>query len=368
MKKAFWGLVATIVASSCSHTEKNEIIEPENLDSEIFISDSLLRKPVRIVAYDESVVISNDSKSDSMLDVYDRNGNLINTLIANGNGPGEIHWISSLQYSKPDNAIYVTDYYKKRLYRIDDFAGENPTMTEVFSYIDPGYDESEPWNNTCSIAIKSEIAKLADGRFIANNKQSAGMFAIFDSQGKLISVEYPYPDKSKVDEKLSDWAHCGIYNPEIHVSPDGKRAALTISEGIIRIFIDLENGKTEYVSMEEAYPNDIFVIEAGTPWAQGAHTRKSKFYDITNSAGNENVYILTFDGKTGEEIDELDFTKDTKKWGMDEVRVFDYSGNLKRILHLDHSVEAIAVTPDEKYLYGLTESSEQGFAILRFKL
>lgn len=68
------------------------------------------------------------------------------------------------------------------------------------------------------------------------------------------------------------------------------------------------------------------------------------------------------------DIRETEFFKDSKVYGSNTVKVYDRKGNHVKTITLDRWATELAVSPDDKYLYTLTESSEDGYTVLRYAL
>ena len=108
-------------------------------------------------------------------------------------------------------------------------------------------------------------------------------------------------------------------------------------------------------------------MNAGSDYVQGIFTDKSMLYSQDLTLSNEHVFQL-YIGLSDAEMRNTDFFRDTHRSGTRQVNVYDRQGNLCRKISLDHCVTHIAVTPDEKYLYALTESSTDGYTVLRYEL
>ena len=86
----------------------------------------------------------------------------------------------------------------------------------------------------------------------------------------------------------------------------------------------------------------------------------------TNSCNTDNyIYILAENQNAEQHNKSAD--NGTRKYKLKNLLVYDYSGELVGNVILDHFICGIAVSDDDKYLYGLTEIEDE-FYIVRYDL
>lgn len=331
----------------------------ELIDGDEFINDSLLIKPISLCVVDGGIAVANFKSSDSLVSIYDNNGKLIRNLMPQGDGPKEAIWVSNLQYHEPTKTLYLSDLGKNAIFGVKGYASANPDINELFSYTST--------SDADSLSLTGKIGLLNNGQFIAANGTTSGMLAVFDRNGHNISFTGQYPDKNKVDERLTDWANIQLYYPYLGVSPDGSFATACYDCADVRIFINEKDGDLDYKYFEDACPNDIYIIQSGPDFVQGATTGKTKMYTQDISLSNDNAYILYL-GMSNDDLKESEFYKDTKQHGSNIVHVYDREGNHVKTLKLDKYAKSLAVSENDKYLYILTESSETGFSVIRYEI
>ena len=366
MKKIF-AIVTSIVVfltafsfASCSgKADGSREIEKDSLISEVFMVDSMMQSPISITVTDKAIVMANSSANDTLLCVYSLDGAFESQLMPKGAGPREALWIPSIQYSSADRTIYAPDLKKQSIFHISDYGTASPVVETVLSYITQSESDS--------IILQGQIVRMANGLFIAANTTQRGMIAEFDSSGNPIATRVPFPDKSRIDATLTDWANTNLYYPNLKVSPDGKFAVSLYDMSDMGIFMTVDGEELNYKVVDGASPNDIYVAQSGSDLVQGFATKKTRLYTQDLTLSDKYAYQLYID-MTKEEIADTDFFKDTKRNGAKTVRVFDREGNCVKKIYLDNWVKYVAVSPDDRYLYALTESSEYGFTLLRYAL
>lgn len=355
-------IILLITAVGCNKPSAiNEVpTEPESVSiaAEIFMVDSLLGKPISMTVTDNELIVAEDNTNDTLVSVYSLDGVPMNRFLVKGSGPGAALWVPNVQYSRRDQSLYVPDLMKNTMLHIVNYRDGSPQIEKVFDYDSSKND---------SILLSGRIGKMSDGTYLAANGTCAGMVALFAADGSQICTDIAYPDKSKVDDKLTDAANAMLYQSILRVSPDGDFGALFSNSADFRIFANLNNGKINLVSFEDAYPNDIYVIQFDAENAQGASTSKTKYYTLDLSLSNEYAYELHI-GMADKDIRETEFFKDAKVYGSNTVRVYDRKGNHVKTITLDRWATVLAVSPDDSYLYTLTQSSEDGYTVLRYEL
>ncbi len=353
------------VNTSCAQNSHDKPIEIEQLTSEVFMNEEELQTPMSLTATDKGLAIVNTNKTDNLIDVYDKTGKLRSSFLVKGEGPKEAMRISNIQYIEKDKSLCAMDSYRNTILNmtgsIENGYEVEPTLTLKKNTNDNALDVSS------GIIYTNAFGQLANGNIIVSNGTVAGMLAIVNGNGDLIKTIVPYPDKNLVNEQLTDWANIQLYYPYIRVSPNGKFAVAAYTEADVRTFMNIDKDSVAYNVYIDSYPNDLYIQESGPDFVQAFYTSESYSYTQDLSLSNNYAYQL-YIGLKQNEIRELDIYKDTRRSSSNTVKVFDKNGSLRRILNLDKWVQAIAVTPDDKYLYALGESSADGYYILKYEL
>lgn len=340
--------------------------EEVQLIGKTFLTDEYLDAPASLTVTENGLIIVNLSTTDTLANFFSDKGELLSKFLLKGQGPEEFTSLYYLQYDGVNKVFYGADPEKSVLYRISLNDINNPEIKEVATVgkveTDNAIDVNEVEN-----ALYYHMGQMDTGEILAANATTSGMAALYDSDGKFKQGLIPYPDKSKIDENLTDWANINLYYPTLRISPDGKKAAMTYSRADIRLFFQETPDSLEYKIYEDAYPNDIHIEQTGPDFVQGFGTKDTKTYSLDLSLSNKYAYQLYY-GLSSAEARETEFLKDTGKYGSDIVKVYDLDGKLVKTLKLDKCVEAIGISPDDKTLYAITESSDSGYTILKYEL
>lgn len=366
MYRNLFCLVAVIGLMLVGCTEKasqNALSEPEKvcLESIEFINDSLLEKPKSLVVTDDAIVLGNSATmNDSLISIFNLNGDFVRSCMPHGPGPMEVRDISGIQYSESDNCIYVTDLqlYDYKIFRVSDYLKPSMAIEDVFSYSAVNND---------SIMLFQGAIRLSNGQIVAGNANPAGMLVIFDKDGNPLRLFGHVPDKSLIDDKLSDFGNSTIYHPYIAVNPKGDFAAIYYDVSDMRLIINVIDNKADFNFVKGEAATGIYPSEVAPGVCVGATTEKTFWHTQGLSLSNNYMYQL-YIGLTREDLGNTDFFKDAKHFGANTVRVYDRKGNHVKTITLDRWATALAVSPDDSYLYTLTQSSEDGYTVLRYEL
>lgn len=353
-------------ACSCGNNADQETIEDSFPESVTLIDDEQLKAPIFITATESGIAVVNKDIADTLVDVFNKKGEMISRFLTQGNGPDEVLKLLQLQYDLNNGTFYAIDYKNSSILKVDNWSINSPQISKLAKFETPNNQDAIDVNAT-EYLIAYSMGVMNGGEIVTTNATNSGMLAVFNNDLQLKDVIVPYPDKNKTNPKLTDWANIELYKPNVNVSPDGKFAMVDASVADVRIFLTYKGDSIAYKKFEDVYPNDIYIIQSGADFVQGAITPKSKIHALSTSLSNNLAYQL-YSGATVEEMNASEFTKDTRQYGSNLVRVFDKEGRLARNIHLDQMAKAIAVSPDDSTLYTLTESSQFGNRILKYEL
>lgn len=351
MKKVIFYLFLLVLLCSCLNNKK-QLATVQNLHSEVFLTDEELNTPYWICITDEYVVLAN-TKSDTMLDVYNLRGEKVNQFMPHGEGPNEALHLMGIQFDALHKCIYVQDGSKNTTFKIatSDLALENPGI-ETFLQIQT--------DKNSNFILGDWWVYTKDDRFLGANATMDGMIVSFDKNQDNIKYYELYPDKKNVNENLTDIAHIMLYQSYGAVNPQMDKVAIEYHGADILGFIQVQKDSLHAKFNKKALPNDIYVIQSGSDFVQGAFTGESIAYYSAIAATNDYVYAL-WKGKKNKDC-EKGFTRSSC------IKVYDWEGNYVSELHLDTDIYQFAISPDNQYLFALTSSSETGYSLLKYKL
>lgn len=200
---------------------------------------------------------------------------------------------------------------------------------------------------------------MSNDKLFAACASPKGMLSYFDKNMSDISFYENYPDKDKVNESLSEWAHIGLYQSCSAVSPNANNLIMAYYGSDILGFVRLHGDDVSVNFQKKKLPNDIYVAQLGNGNMQGAYTGESMRYYVCATASDESVYIL-YNGKKNK-----DCVPGVTRGSI--VKCYKWSGEWIRDLDLGKDMLQIVVSPDDKVLFAL-ESSEDGYLVLRYEL
>lgn len=345
-------LLSMILFSNCTQQKKEDThCSEQELTSITFIHDNQLNDPVFLCVTDSFLLITNQ-KADTIIDVFNLNGYKTSNFLKRGEGPGEGLYVVRLQYDHKRKCIYAPDVSKNTLFKFTNISSSKPQIEHLLSFHKDTIDQT---------LVHNWWGYLKNDEIIAGNATPKGMYAVYTRNGKLIKVMTPYPDKNQTDERLTEWANIMLYKPFGSISPYGDKAIITNSISDMLSWVTFsKEGEVQIKTQVKAVPNDIYIIQSGENFVQGALTEKTMRYACDITSGFNHVYIL-YAGTNGK-----NFSKD--EYQARHIHVYNWSGELHKKLTLDKPARAISVSPDEKILYTINESSETGYSILKYEL
>lgn len=351
MKAVYYFIFINLVLlSSCgSQRSKGDI---QKLVPNIFLSDDALNCPYYMCVTDKYFILGN-VKGDTILDVFSLGGKRLNQFLFRGEGPNEVLHMMGIQYSSVDSCIYIPDASRHLMYRIleQELENDNPFISTVFYY--------NPEKLPDESAIRDWWRYMSNDKLFAACASPKGMLSYFDKNMSDISFYENYPDKDKVNESLSEWAHIGLYQSCSAVSPNANNLIMAYYGSDILGFVRLHGDDVSVNFQRKKLPNDIYVAQLGNGNMQGAYTGESMRYYVCATASDESVYIL-YNGKKNK-----DCVPGVTRGSI--VKCYKWSGEWIRDLDLGKDMLQIVVSPDDKVLFAL-ESSEDGYLVLRYEL
>lgn len=330
----------------------NKDKEVKVLTSEVFLFDSELHTPYFLSVTDKSLIISN-TQGDTIINVYDiQTSTKTNQFLLRGEGPNELLHLMGIQYSSVDSCIYLSDPFRKLMYKVEKYEDTNPVIKKIFQYASV---DNEP------NIIGDWCRYMSNGKIICAGITPAGMLTYLNPNFTMIKHFEKFPDKSLVNENLSDIANIMLYQSCSSVSPNGNHLAVAYyGADIIGVASTVNKDSVSVHFNKKAYPNDIYVAQYSSQSSQAAYTGKSMSYYVGITSSDKYFYVL-YKGKRNRDCEQ----------GLSRaahVKCFDWDLNLISEFNLDQDALQIAVSPDDQYIYALTSSSDNGYRILKYGL
>ena len=324
---------------------RNSFVDSVNVRGELFMSADNLLDPWSINIYQNYLIIVNDN-GEPQIEIYNAlTKEKKASFLFKGNGPLEMLHVGNTQCDIKNGRLILYDLYRERLFGYDfEALLKNPNTIPEILY--------ETRIETTDILFDKLMIK--DGTLIGESRSPKGRIAVLDKNWSAEHYFINYPDKKNVDNRLSDIDNAGLYGSKFAFHPyEKKMASVTYTAGMIDLF-DISDEQIETIwSYHTFYPTNLSIRPTGDA-IQVFYTMESLKGYCDIFATNKYVYAL-FSGKM--------FKDKTNAYG-NVVYVLDWRGEETFKIILDHSINRIAVSPDDKMMYGITQDTD----IMRFSI
>ncbi|MDR2474881.1 MAG: TolB-like 6-bladed beta-propeller domain-containing protein [Bacteroidales bacterium] len=257
-----------------------------------------------------------------------------------GQGPNDFIHPFSLQYVS-DSLICSYDVRLKRFFEILLNPDTLPTVKSL------SFDS----------ILHFLIFKTACRQYVGMGIYPDAMFTLLDSSGVQIKsfAEYPYKDATErnIDNRIRAMAYQGRFGTNLSCTKFVYAASSAdiiyfydIEENDIRLIKKIENRFAEYV------PN-----QQGTAISAPFKSTNMRGY-VDLYATDQYVYLL-YSGRTYSKYKE-------KMFEANQLRIYDWSGNLRKEMELDISCKFLCVSPDDSLMWAIAEIPDP--QIIRFDL
>ena len=302
------------------------------------LDKELLGMPAyRMVKLDSLLIILDwINTDDKFLFIVDlKNNRLLGKIVQVGWGPNEFSLIEGVKVNSAGNKVNFMDPNKKQFFDLDltRFL-ENPAKPVAPKLIMTLRDAN---NN---LTAYTDVLQVNDNIFIGFGPQSGeGMFSIIDASGTVIKDLYAFPDNGPgVDNVIAGQ----IYYGEIHKQPSGNRIACVAQPGLLGILEYAGNDNLTIITQFETLKPSFTLSEKGP-----IRKRDSKLGYVTSSVSDRYIYV-------GYDDQPVQQSGASCKY----ILVFDWDGNPKVLLELDHRIVAFTVDEEEKAIYAVANMPE----------
>ena len=309
------------------------------LKGKIMNFDVEVKKPVDICSFD-SLLVLNNMNTDTLLDVYNLNGNrYICSNVAYGNGPEEFLNISSMQEN--DSLLVLFDPMKSKscLYRTSDVARPGFTPLKVVSF-------EERCNQTL---------RLPTGRYLGFSYNEEGKpFAQFDEAGTFLGYRGDYPDfgeELSVYEKIESFVGDMVQLDDTHIAVTHKRTDLIeIYDSDARLLKRLQGPDGFFPAIKQQAVGEQIVFKESANESRDAY-----FHPCVHNGQLWVLYSGKYFGKS-----------ETPIYLNNRILVFDAQGVPQKQYVLDIPIFAFTINESRNTIYGITEHPEM--EIVEFKI
>lgn len=298
----------------------HEALSPVRLQGTV-LAEAGLARPSSVALWGDTVGVLDDA-ADSVVFLFDAtSGKLIRAFGRRGSGPGEFRAAWGF-IASPHGAPWV---YDVGLARLTAPAPRGPGA--MITLRSPGKPTSGAW--------------VSDSEFVASGFFSGGRLAYFDTAGTLRRSVGEVPSAGgDVPLGVRQEAFIGTI---VRRPGDGELALVTRHADRIELY--RSDGALLKVVKGPFSFSPVFTVAQGRRGPVMASDDALRFGYIEAAATQTAIYAL-FSGRTREA-----FHGDAPFGRF--VHVYDWSGELKRVLRLDSDVIAIAVDPAEHVLYAV---------------
>ena len=331
MKKGLY-FVFLLALTACGTQSKQEL-DAVLAHQTVEIKNDYLGKVGPLVATADKLY-GVDFLLDTCFYCIDPTENTLQRFGTKGQGANEFLYPGSLQYVD-ENTIGIYDGRLRKYTEIDCQSGFNlsmrsPNLGERFSFY---------------------AKKLPDGQYIGIGPYDDGMFTLFNSSGvaQKCFYEYPYHD---VDEKtIKNVLRAMAYQGTFVSNPSKDKLAFSVSNGEILHFYQWKDDNLQIIrKIENRYPN-YKPDEIGGGFS-AIMSKENVYGYISLYATDQYVYAL-YSGETAKSC-----LENNKEPDGDQLIIFNWKGEKIKTLKLDIRCLTIAVTPDDKILYGIANNPD----------
>lgn len=188
------------------------------------------------------------------------------------------------------------------------------------------------------------LVPTAYNTFIGIGPYENGLFNVLDSAGNSIRMVGEQPYRDEEERKIPELARAMAYQGEISISPKGDRLVHAIFMTPMISFYKLTPAGVELVkSNVDCYPE--YRPELGDNSYASAMSRSNVLGYIKLAVTDKYVYAL-LSGRSIEKSGLSAFTGD-------KIRVYDWEGNLVKVLICNTEFNTLCVSSDDSIIYGI---------------
>ncbi len=344
-----YGLSALLIFifARCSDNKFSNLKNEDVIHSEMMgINHVLTGMVFQIKSFGDFLLIKHkkDGTFFTLIDLSDPKSNVVHTGII-GPGPGELYNPGAVMTDESSFSVL-----------------EGSTRRLITFYLDSIFENKDyiPGSNSITLADKPiiNLTKIGELNYVSNEVSNKKRFSILDSLGQELFDFGGFPETAADLAGNPEYVNNVAYQVELTSNQVENRFAAGTRYGEYMTFIeiDLENMKAETIHdhIGELPSFDVKNIN-GSP---NFSLNKSTIAGYLSIASDEDYVYGLFSGKSINERGE-------DAYRSNKVHLFDWDGNLIKILELDK--EVLNITLADNSLFGICES-EKGFDIAKFVL
>lgn len=330
-------VLSAVLTYSCSEEQEYAPpVFPEEVELQsIPVAEDIILSFPYDMCMDQDYVYVLSMVDDTWLQVYDKqSGEYKGGYIPRGQGPGELTTGFNLFYDESKRTISIFDTGSMKLlsFQIQEEPGKLLSLIEE----KPFYDRAAVVRRLWHLPSGQE---LVDGQLGEGQKRQKRFQLL--SGNKLISEYNVFPIESPEE-------HMAYIDPQVAISPDGKKMAAGIFYGAVLETFTLADS-VRLTSLRKFYPSHI-LYEGGAI----KETDKTVYGFISLSGTDKRLYSV--------------FVGDKDPNQLNHIAVFDWNGCEVIKYRTDCSVVRLCISYDDKTLYAVAHSIDKGFYLVSFNL
>lgn len=329
-----------------------------SLASTTLIGYDDLRDPGNIYTDGRDIYLLNSQQVDTLIDVFDNDGQFQRRLLRKGQGPDEVAFIYNNWLDAATGRLMVTAK-QNSLTAVNLNPTDSAMLTEVFAY--------NPAAGSDTLRLGMQFYRMADGTVLASNMSEQGYFAEFAPDGSLRRFAVTPIPRSEFGGGLADYTVANFVQPIGAVSPDGKHMACYFGTADMIALGALTPDSVQFVRLYVSAPQGINVEQHDGYSSFGFAEDYRTPYLARPALSDEAAYFLSTPLTSREYQLGVKAMLDGEQPCGSTVEVYDFDGNHTLTLHLPVLARAIAVTPDGSMLYAIAEGPD-GFTVERMPL
>ncbi len=347
----------SIASCSGSGSADTQGIDTVSLTGELIIPYDHIKNPENIYASDDRIFLVNFPDVDTLIDEFTLDGKPVRSFLRKGQGPDEAAFIYSSHIDAGKKRLMMVTT-QGELRSVSLAADAQPLTEKVFAY---NQDKDK-------LNFSLNTFMMADNRVLSAINSDKGIFALFNPDATFDRILAGHLPESDFGEGLPEYAKINFLQPIGAVSPDGKHFVCYFGRADMTGFANIDGDSLDFRINYVAPPKGINVI-VGDGYISFDYGDDYTYYFRGNVTASDSHAYMSYCGMLAREAEKRSkemASGETEPFSL--IRVYDFEGNIVRVLRTDVYAKAIAVSPDDKTLYALTENDDNGYYIVRYTL
>lgn len=346
MKAYIHILLGAFLLQSCNQSNVTPFERNVDIIGRVAIGGDSLLDPWGIHVQEDILVIAN-LKGEPLIETYDitaDNPTLISKFGVLGDGPEEFLGGESFQKGLSASSFIVYDLFKNKFfeYSIPELRENKERPMQIYPFQQHVLQKD-------STTVLSDLLLLNGNSVIGRSRDMRGRIVIFDREGNVLRFGGDYPMIAEY-QNLSDYEYTGLFASDIVYNEERGKIAMTAYEADMLDIFDISNDTICPIwSYRTFLPNHLYLFQTSNGNARSAFTKDSDVGYLSLTSSKRYIYAL-FSGKT----------MGTKNYMYSNIiRVVDWEGKESFQIHTeDFELKRIAVSEDDRYIYGIAQDDE----------